>query len=166
MAAVASALTARDDAGGRAPVIEVERGFIEIDYGEWEGLTAEECRVRDPALRDQWERDPFTTRCPGGESGADVAARSGPAFEDLTDCLRAEPARAAVVVAHNHVNRLHLCRLFGWPLADYRWRITQFPGAYSAIGHDERGVSVRCVNAVPRRPAQEGRAGVAPALLL
>ncbi|HEX2221985.1 MAG TPA: histidine phosphatase family protein, partial [Candidatus Limnocylindria bacterium] len=51
------------------PPLESDPALLEIDYGAWEGLTAAECRERDPELRAAWEADPFATRCPGGESG-------------------------------------------------------------------------------------------------
>jgi len=113
--------------------IEVDASLIEIDYGAWDGLTAEECAARDPELRAAWELDPAATRCPDGESGADVARRSGPVFARLEAWLAEDQARAVVVVAHNHVNRLELCRLLGWPLAEYRRRLVQSTGGYNVV---------------------------------
>jgi phosphoserine phosphatase len=130
--------------------IEVEPGLLEIDYGAWEGLTAAECRARDPERRAAWEADPFETRCPDGESGADVAARAFPVLEALETWLAADRARCAVAVAHNHVNRLRLCSLLGWPLAEYRMRIGQDPGAYSLVTFGGRMPVVRRLNAAPR----------------
>ena len=54
--------------GVPAAAVEVEAGLLEIDYGAWDGLTAEQCLARDPAVRAAWLADPFATRCPGGES--------------------------------------------------------------------------------------------------
>lgn len=119
--------------------IEIEPGLIEIDYGEWEQRTADECRASHPELRARWEADPFTTRCPGGESGADVAARSFPVFERLEAWLAADRDRCAVVMAHNHVNRLRLCAHLGWPMREYRERIGQEPAAYSVLTFPDGG---------------------------
>ena len=146
MAPVAEALRSR------AGEVQVEPGLLEIDYGAWEGLTPDECRERDPQLRAAWEADPHATRCPGGESGGDVAARSGPIFDALAAWLADGPGRVAIVVAHNHVNRLHLCRVLGWPVGDYRRRITQAPGGYSIIGYTERGIALRRLNATAFLP--------------
>ena len=146
MAPVAEAL------GSRAGNVEVEPALLEIDYGDWEGLTPEECRARDAQLRAAWEDDPAATRCPGGESGTDVTARSGPIFDALAAWLADGPGRVAIVVAHNHVNRVHLCRVLGWPMRDYRRRITQAPGGYSVIGYTERGIALRRLNATPFLP--------------
>lgn len=129
--------------------IETAEGLREIDYGAWDGLTADECRARDPEVRAAWEHDPYTTRCPGGESGADVALRSRAVLDPLDSWLEEDRARCAIVVAHNHVNRVRLCAIFGWPMREYRNRIVTDPGAYSVIGLGTGGPVIRRVNAAP-----------------
>jgi broad specificity phosphatase PhoE len=126
-AQIAAALERSDAA------MEVEPGLLEINYGSWEGLTQEECMLRDPALRAAWEEDPYLTRCPGGESGKDVATRAFAVLTPVEEWLTGQRARCAVVVAHNHVNRLRLCALMGWPMREYRRRVVQDPGGYSIV---------------------------------
>ncbi len=133
--------------GVAADRLELSEGLWEIDYGAWDGLTADECRERDPELRARWEADPFSVACPGGESGSDVAARAFAALEPIEAWLAADRARCAIVVAHNHVNRLRLCALFGWPMKDYRRRVAQDPGAYSLVSFGAEVPVVRRVNA-------------------
>jgi broad specificity phosphatase PhoE len=123
--------------------------LVEIDYGQWDGLTAEQCEARDPELRAAWEADPYSTRAPGGESGADVAARAFPILVEIQGWLEGDPSRAAIVVAHNHVNRLWLTSLLGWPMADYRRRSTQDPAGYSLIELNGGVPQVRRLNATP-----------------
>ena len=135
--------------GVAADALEVEPGLLEIDYGSWDGLTADEARERDPELRAAWEADPFATRCPDGESGSDVARRAFAVLEPIEAWLAADRARCAVVVAHNHVNRLRLCALFGWPMREYRARLMQDPGGYSLVGFGGEAPVVRRVNAAP-----------------
>lgn len=134
------ALRCRQTAGAIARALglddhrtEIEPGLIEIDYGAWDGLSPEECRQRDPALRAAWELDPYATRCPGGESGQDVARRAFAALAPLEEWLAADRARCGIVVAHNHVNRVRLCHLLGWPMREYRDRLSQDPGGYNLI---------------------------------
>lgn len=129
--------------------MEISDALLEIDYGDWDGLTADECHERDPELRAAWEADPYATRCPGGESGADVAGRSFAVLEPIERWLAADRARCAVVVAHNHVNRIKLCALFGWPMRDYRKRVAQDPAGYSLIGFGSESPVIRRVNAAP-----------------
>lgn len=74
--------------------LELDDDLVEVDYGDYEGLTTAEIRERRPGW-DLW-RD----GCPGGETIGEVAAR----------CARAlARARAAdgpvLVVAHSHLLR-------------------------------------------------------------
>lgn len=129
--------------------VEVEAGLLEIDYGAWDGLTADESRRQDPDLRAAWEADPFETRCPGGESGADVARRAFGVLDPLDAWLAADRSRVAIVIGHNHVNRVRLCALFGWPMREYRDRLSQDPGGYSIVGFGAGQPVIRRVNAAP-----------------
>jgi ribonuclease H / adenosylcobalamin/alpha-ribazole phosphatase len=126
---------------------EVAPGLLEIDYGEWDGLTADECRARDPELRAAWEADPYETRCPDGESGADVARRAFAELAPVEARLADDRARCAVVVTHNHVIRLRLCELLGWPLREYRTRLSADPGSYGLVTFGAGVPVVRRVNA-------------------
>jgi probable phosphoglycerate mutase len=135
--------------GGSTRGLEIDDRLLEIDYGAWDGLTADACRERDPQLRAAWEADPFETRCPDGESGADVAARSFGALEPIEAWLAADRGRCAIVVAHNHVNRVRLCALLGWPMREYRDRLAQDPAGYSVIGFGGGLPVIRRVNAAP-----------------
>jgi broad specificity phosphatase PhoE len=129
--------------------IETHAGLLELDYGAWDGLTAAECRARDPEPRAAWEADPFTTRCPEGESGEDVQRRVSGVLDPVEAWLAADRARCAIVIAHNHVNRLRLCALFGWPMREYRDRLSQDPAGYSIVGIGGETPVVRRVNASP-----------------
>ncbi len=135
--------------GAAADAIEVAPALLEIDYGAWDGLTAAECEARDPQRRAAWEADPFRTQCPDGESGEDVARRSFTVLEPVEAWLAADRARVAVVVAHNHVLRLRLCALFGWPMEEYRARVAQDPAGYSLVGFGSGSPVIRRVNAAP-----------------
>src|SRR5687768_6866714 len=126
--------------------IEIATGLIEIDYGAWDGLSPDECRARDPVLRAGWEADPYTTRCPDGESGSDVAERALAALSPIERWLADDRARCAVAVAHNHVNRVRLCGLLGWPMREYRNRLIQDPGSYNIVSFGNGAAVVRRFN--------------------
>ncbi|HEX9635040.1 MAG TPA: histidine phosphatase family protein [Candidatus Limnocylindria bacterium] len=141
--------TAAAIAVGVAAEVELDAALRELDYGAWEGLTPEECAARDPALRARWERDPYLTSTPDGESGRDVARRAFPVLDALDAWLTADRKRAALVVSHNHVLRLRLTSLLGLPLRDYRRRVVTDPGAYSLITFGGQRPVVRRINAAP-----------------
>ncbi len=117
--------TAGTVAGERA--VEPDPRLMEMDYGAWEGLTYDEIDARDAALRARWVADPETLACPGGESGADVAARARSFLADLLAWAADRPGDDPVVlaVAHSTLNRVLLCVAVGIPVREYRRRFTQ-----------------------------------------
>ncbi|MGP6172737.1 bifunctional RNase H/acid phosphatase [Corynebacterium sp. A21] len=58
-AATAAELTGLD--------VVTHEGLIEMDFGEWDGLTFDEARARNPELHEKWINDPSVTT-PDGES--------------------------------------------------------------------------------------------------
>ncbi len=128
---------------------EAHAGLWEIEYGAWEGLTAEDSQRRDPELRAQWEADPYATRTPGGESGSDVASRAFAVLAPLEEWLGGDPSAAGIVVAHNHVVRLRIASQLGIPMADYRRRVVADPGAYSMLTIRPHRSAVRRLNVLP-----------------
>lgn len=139
-------------------VVSVQDGLRELDYGAWEGLSADECRQRDPELRAAWEADPYAVSAPAGESGSDVAARAFPVMDEIDAWLRAGGTRVAVVVSHNHVIRLRLAWHLGIPLPDYRRRLLINPGSYSLVTLAEEPMesAVRRIGALPPAMPPEG----------
>ncbi len=135
-----------------AAEVAMEPGLWEIDYGAWEGLSAEACLERDPERRRAWEEDPYSISTPGGESGSEVAARAFQVLAPLEAWLGEERGRAAVAVTHNHVVRLRLTSLLRMPMTDYRRRVQADPGGYSFVTFASEGPTVRRINALPVEP--------------
>ena len=67
-------------------------GFDEIDFGEWEGLTAEEIQTRDPQRYAAWMGTRTDFRYPGGESVTSFRAR---VVRALHQVLAQAPAQAS-----------------------------------------------------------------------
>ena len=97
--------------------IEIEPAFREIDFGDLEGIPAKELWVRYPEFRKWQNRMEVDLAYPGGESGADLVARSMPALlrvaEEGSDCI--------AIVTHGCWIKLMICFLFGIPLP--RWKV-------------------------------------------
>ncbi len=125
-------------------MVEADPRLREMDYGAWEGRTYEQIDQVDGAFRRDWEQAPDRLACPGGESGADVAARVRSFLGDLLDDHRAwhakasfraatsgrdaagaSPDRPVLAVGHGTTNRVLLCVALGVPVADYRRRFVQ-----------------------------------------
>ncbi|WLP90320.1 bifunctional RNase H/acid phosphatase [Gordonia sp. NB41Y] len=86
------------DAAAAALGLDVvtDDGFIETDFGRWEGLTFAEAAGRDPDLHTHWLSD-TSLPAPGGESFDEVARR----VVEATDRLLTEYAgQTVLVVSH------------------------------------------------------------------
>ena len=108
----------------RAALLRTDAGLKEIAHGTWEGLLAGDIRERDPDRLLAWRDTPHEVLMPGGESLQHVLDRAWPAFERACDGLDADDT--LLVVAHDAVNRVILCRVLGLPLARL-WRFRQAP---------------------------------------
>jgi phosphoserine phosphatase len=58
-------------------------GLVDIDYGEWQGLTPDEVGRKWPEPLDTWYRAPHWAAIPGGETLQDVLARAVAALRDV-----------------------------------------------------------------------------------
>jgi broad specificity phosphatase PhoE len=87
-----------------------DAGLIDIDYGEWQGLTPEAIRQRWPKELEAWSEAPATACIPSGEKLEDVRGR---AMASLRRICAAHEGRTVCVVAHHVVNRLILLDVLG-----------------------------------------------------
>ena len=116
--------TAQLALGDRADMLATDAGFMEIAHGTWEGLLAAEIHDRDPDRLRAWRDTPHEVLMPEGESLQHVLDRAWPALERAAHGLG--EADTLLVVAHDAVNRVLLCRVLGLPLA-HLWRFRQAP---------------------------------------
>jgi probable phosphoglycerate mutase len=93
--------------------IETDPRLREIHVGSWEGLTAAEVAVIDPARADKYEHGVDVRRSDTGETVAEVGDRVAAA---LTEIGEAAPDGSTVVVTmHGLAARVGVCRLVGFP---------------------------------------------------
>ncbi len=112
---------------------EVHPGFIDIEYGQWQGLTPEEAARQWPDPLAKWYRTPGSARIPGGESLDELRERCGGAIKEVVE---KHPGSTVVVVSHTVVNRVILLLVLG--LANDRfWRLRQDTCAINEIEADD-----------------------------
>ncbi len=131
------------EAAGSGP--EKDERWREVDHGFWEGLTHEEVveRYGDQARRrfgGFWD-----SRAHGGESGADLWGRIGPAWEDL---LKRHAGGRILVVTHGTPIRLILCSFTGVPF-EQNWKFRIDLGGITALDVYPTATILRSVNEVP-----------------
>lgn len=118
-------LTARLALGeARADMLQTDADLQEIAHGEWEGLLASEIQEKDPARLLAWREEPDTVLMPGGESLRQVLDRSWRGLARAAEGLGDDDT--LLIVAHDAVNRVLLCRILGLPIAKL-WTFRQAP---------------------------------------
>ncbi|MCM2356172.1 MAG: histidine phosphatase family protein, partial [Arenimonas sp.] len=141
----------------RASQLQLDKGLQEIAHGDWEGLLAAEIRERDPNRLRAWREAPETVQMPGGgESLVEVLDRAWPAFARACEGLGADDT--LLVVAHDAVNRVLLCRILGIPFGKL-WTFRQAPTTLNLLeGADVDGLDVVRLNDCSHHTALFGEA--------
>lgn len=116
--------------GSRAGQLTLEPRLMEISHGLWEGRTAAEIALEFPESRRAWRETPDQVTLPGGESLQDVDARAWPAFRDA--CGGLGPEEVVLLVTHDAVCRVLLCRLLGLGLGRV-WAFRQAPACLNLL---------------------------------
>jgi broad specificity phosphatase PhoE len=123
---IATAQIIADEA--RVPDLRILHGLNNVDYGAWEGMTAEEAAMFDPEAFTLYRTSPSHAVCPAGERLADAQQR-------MIDALQLIGARHAgetvAAVTHAVMIRLALVKLNNvggedWRLPVGRGSVTEF----------------------------------------
>jgi probable phosphoglycerate mutase len=116
----------------RTAMLAFDDGFKEISHGGWEGKLVTEIAASDPELLDAWKHRPTATlpAGPNAESLQQVLDRSWTALGRATAGLGANAT--LLLVAHDAVNRVLLCRVLGLPL-ERVWSFRQAPATLNVL---------------------------------
>jgi probable phosphoglycerate mutase len=124
--------TAEHILGARALTLSFDDGLKEISHGGWEGKLVSEIQASHPDLLDAWKHRPTATlpAGPNAESLQQVLDRAWLALGRATKGLGAD--ETVLVVAHDAVNRVLLCRVLGLPL-ERVWSFRQAPATLNVL---------------------------------
>jgi broad specificity phosphatase PhoE len=104
-------------------------GLIDIDYGEWQGLTPKQVGARWQTALDAWYHQPDQALIPGGESLAHLRDRG---MEVISELAARHSDQTIVIVGHTVINRVLLLGMLG--LGNERfWNLRQEPCAINVI---------------------------------
>jgi probable phosphoglycerate mutase len=135
------------EALGLTPVLD-ER-LREVDFGSAEGRTLKEIRAASPQIAKAFEIDPVGYHFPGGEDPEAAAQRVHEVFGEIG---RRHEGQRVLVVAHNTLMRLLVCRVLGLPLRDYRRLLPALgPGALVRLRWQDGTVGLESYNTPPVR---------------
>lgn len=140
--------TAEPIAAARGVPLEVEPGLLEIDVGQWAGLTWEEIDRRWPDEARAFHDDAGACGYLGGENLTQLRDRVLPVIVRL---IERHAGETIVAVSHGVVNRALMAHWIGLPLRFAR-RLPQDNAAYNLIEFERGKVKVRTVNVAIHLP--------------
>jgi len=111
------------------PIFE-EKGLIEMDLGEFDGIKAQDWAEQYPDFRKAWNENPASVKMPGGESLKEVQVRAKHTLERITRIY--PPDTTILISSHNFVNLTILCDLLEIPLRRFR-ELRQENAAFNVI---------------------------------
>jgi broad specificity phosphatase PhoE len=103
---IATAQIIADEA--RVPDIRILHGLVNLDYGDWEGMTADEAEIFDPTAFKLYRTDPMQAICPSGERLRDATDRMIQAMQLIGSRHQGEIVAA---VSHAVMIRLAVAQL-------------------------------------------------------
>jgi len=120
----------------------VEPRLIDLDFGDWQGLTPEEAAVAYPREYRDWERIPEKMLLPGG---GDLAGHIDSAVRLVRELSADYLGETVGLVTHEVVCQGLTCAFLGVPLRRFR-RITHEPAAFSVFETHPSGWTVLTLN--------------------
>lgn len=132
---IATAQIIADEA--RVPDLRILHGLNNVDYGAWEGLTAEEASMYSPEAFELYRSAPERAVCPAGERLTDAQLRIMEAIELIGS---RHPGEIVAAVTHAVMIRLLVLGITG--VSGERWRIPVGRGSLTAISIEDGRVSL------------------------
>ena len=95
--------------------IQVQPGLMEMDQGDFEGLSFKELMACEKDFLKQWISDPASVTMPNGESFTDVQERAWRVIENILN-----KSGNTLVVSHNFTIAAILCKVRNISLSQFR----------------------------------------------
>lgn len=123
--------TAEMIAGYHQLSVVVAPGLIDVNYGEWQGLSPPQVKDKYPELYREWVNHPQRVKIPGGESLRHVRRRSRRVVSEVISRYRG----TVVLVSHRAVIHVLICALLGLSNASF-WNIKQDLGGTTTFVYE------------------------------
>ncbi|MFC2045487.1 histidine phosphatase family protein [Chloroflexota bacterium] len=96
--------------------VETAPGLIDLDFGEWQGLSRQKVKEQYKEIFTNWMENPHLGRVPGGESLDEVRERAMAMVNDVIN----KHDGTIVLVSHRVVNKVLICALLGLDNSHFR----------------------------------------------
>jgi phosphoserine phosphatase len=90
--------------------VELQESVIDMNFGDWEGVSVEDAEKQYPEMFNTWKHNPEDVTFPGGESLAKVQDR---AMSGILELAKKYPDKKVAVCSHRVVTKLVLLGLLG-----------------------------------------------------
>ena len=100
--------------------VEDMPGFVNLEYGAWEGLTSSEASARDPELFARYQEYAPGAFCPSGELLDDAAHRMQLSLRLIASL---HPGQSVAAVSHAATVRLAISQVTGGPRENWRYAL-------------------------------------------
>jgi len=134
--------TAQVIAAGRGLQVIPEPAFIDLDFGEWQGLPLKEVKEKYSDLYRSWRERPQEVHFPGGESLGQVRRR---AWEGLLRAVEENPEKTILVVSHRVITKVLICAALGLDDSHF-WQIKQDTTAVNTLEYARKQFIVSLLN--------------------
>jgi broad specificity phosphatase PhoE len=112
-------------------------GLAEIDYGKWDGRTADDVDAEYHDEYERWTADPAWNPPTGGETAVALAQRVTHVFEEIRAAHHDDGN--VLVVSHKATIRVALCALLGVDVGRFRYRFGCPVGSVSIVAFGGHG---------------------------
>jgi len=117
--------------------IQIHRGLMEMDQGDFEGFSFKELMACEKDFLNKWITDPAAIKMPNGESLSELQQRAWRVMEEIIS-----KSENALIVSHNFTIAAILCRVRNISLSKFRSTcvdtasktIVQFRNGEASIG--------------------------------
>lgn len=116
--------------------VQTRDGFAEIDYGEWDGLSASQVSEKFHVEYERWTADPAWNPPTGGETAVALAQR---VTRELEEIAKRHADGNVLIVAHKATIRVAICALLGVDVGRFRYRFDCPVGSVTIIEFREHG---------------------------
>lgn len=93
----------------------IQKEFVEISFGEWEGLRFDEIKEKYIDIYKVWRDTPHIAKVPGAESLLEIRERS---MNKLMEILKSNSSRNILIVSHGITIKVLIASIMGIDLAN------------------------------------------------
>jgi alpha-ribazole phosphatase len=137
----------------RACPLIAEPRLREMCFGEWEGLTYAEIKMRQPRLLQRWESDLEHNSPPNGETLLELVKRVQEAHESI---LTAHPNASVMLVAHGGPLQMLISQALGVPPGRF-WQFHLYNASFSELHVYPEGAMLNLLNCTDHLKVEKWR---------